>query len=139
MKTLALLGFFSSFSALAHLEVGTYKGVTPEGAECFVQIENVFFLNNLKHPLSERAAVKFNNVIYTIQHPSVIDEQNLKVRFSHDYFETVVPFAGGAEYIKMTMSHDAESEGPSSFTTIKDNWKTNTSSKSACLSLQFQN
>ncbi|MBA2403178.1 MAG: hypothetical protein H0V66_00280 [Bdellovibrionales bacterium] len=131
MKILALLIVAISFSAHAHFKIGTYKGVTLDGAECSVKFESVSFTTTFKHPLSERVTVTSLDKTFILQHLAKVDEAS--VRYNENSLETTIPFQGGAEFFQVVMA-----DGPVSFVHMIHDWKKNQLTKSACENLVFQ-
>lgn len=136
MKLTALLISIISFSAHAHFQLGTYKGVSPEGMECSVKIESVSFTTAFKNPLAERVTVSAMGKTFVLQHPSKVDEAS--VLYNDESLEIAIPLQGGAEFFKVTMVHDGPKEGPDSYVHMIHDWKKNKVMKMSCEHLVFQ-
>ncbi len=113
--------------AYADLDSGRYLGTDNKGLPCEIFVGDVSFENGIKHPLNERVQVVVQNVEWTLSHPKVVDEESGKVRFNHNYFEATVSSAleerFGAQYLKMTIDHDAEPHRPTQFLLINDDYR----------------
>lgn len=126
---------FSSVSSFAGLELGKYQGTSEKGV-CGIEVLSYSYENNMKHPLNEKVAVVVDNKEWTVKHPPVINEEAGKVRFDHNFFETVIPTSTGAKLLKMTINHDAEPHAPVAYTFIEDNYRDQSKSvKEVCSGL----
>ncbi len=126
--------------ALADLDSGHYQGVDSSGLSCEILVGDVSFENGVKHPLNERVSVVVNGQEWSLSHPKVIDEESGKVRFNHSYFEATISTARdgkfGAQYLKMTIDHDAEPHRPKEYIYLNDSYRDSVSStKIECKSL----
>lgn len=113
-----------SYSAFAHIEEGTWKGVVSADANCFMEAGAQTFENNLAHPLNERIAITVGSTTYSVHHPYAINAKDGSISFNHDLFEGVVATATGAFAIQIKMAHTADFEGPVSMSVMEHNWKT---------------
>ncbi|HXH32722.1 MAG TPA: hypothetical protein VNJ01_18125 [Bacteriovoracaceae bacterium] len=136
MHKILLLISVVSFSAQAHIQIGTYKGQTFEGTECSVEFKSISFITSFKHPLAERVTVLAHGKSFVLQHPVKVDAAS--VRYDDESLETSVPFQGGAEFFKVSMSHTAGDAGPKSFTHLIHDWQTETLTSFTCEGLEFQ-
>lgn len=136
-----LLGTFASLlvsgSALAHLKIGTYKGLTAEGQQCAIQIVSISFENNVRNPLNERVVVKSGNLAMNLSHPVVVGDRFDSIEFDHDYLKGHIGTSEGAALIILEMSHDTKKEGPERVVTLQHNWITNSAQKTECSELTF--
>ena len=137
MKLLAFTSvLFISATSFAGLDIGKFEGTSEKGEPCKLEVVSYSYENGVHHPLNERVTVIENGNEWIVRHPPVINEEEGKVRFNHNFFETVSPTATGAKFLKMTINHDAEPHAPISYTVIEDNYKDSTkSSKEVCNSL----
>lgn len=136
MKLFILFAAIVSMSAQAHFQIGTYKGVTLEGADCEVKFESVSFSTPFKNPLSERVTVSALNKTFVLQHTAKIDDAS--VLYNEEFLESVIPFQGGAEFFKVAMVESDVKEGPDSFVHMTHDWKKNQFVKVTCEKLVFQ-
>lgn len=113
-----------SFSVLAHIEPGTWKGIVSADANCFMDVGAQTFENGMPHPLNERIAITVGSTTYSVRHPYAMNPADGTVSFNHDLFEGVVATATGAFAIQIKMAHTAEFEGPVSLSVMEHNWKT---------------
>ena len=123
--------------AFAHIEKGEHQGQTETGEVCSLNAGDGTFLNNQAHPLNERIEITIAGDKFTLAHPPVIDAEKGIAYFNHDQFHGVLPTSTGAKAVVVEMSHTEEKEGPSSYTLITHNWKTNQSTKVVCSNLTF--
>jgi alpha-D-ribose 1-methylphosphonate 5-triphosphate synthase subunit PhnI len=136
MKLLVVITALFSLSAQAHFKLGTYKGLTLEGAECAVKFESVSFTTAFKNPLSERVAVSVQDKSFVLQHTAKVDATS--IMFNEGSLEATIPLQGGAEFFKVIMLESDVKEGPDSFVHMIHNWKTNEVIKINCENLNFQ-
>lgn len=136
MKLSILFVALFSMSAHAHFKIGTYKGVTLEGADCEIKFESVSFTTAFKNPLSERVTVSALNKIFILQHNAKVDETS--VLYNEGTLEVTIPFQGGAEFFKVAMIESNTKEGPDSFVHMTHDWKKNQLTKFSCENLVFQ-
>lgn len=136
MKLSVIVFALASFSAHAHIQIGTYKGISPDGIECSIKFDSVSFVTPFKNPLAERVTVQALNKTFVLAHPSKIDEAS--VLYNDESLEITTPLQGGAEYFKVAMIHDGPKEGPASFIYQTHDWKKNTLTKTTCENLVFQ-
>lgn len=129
-----LLSFFPLL-AQAHLEPGTYTGVTAEKATCSMVVGEQYFVDDKPHPLNERIRITVNGVEFVVGHPTVFDSAQDLISFNHDLFQGVVPTATGARALEVVMTHEAGKEGPVSFSQIENFWKTGKKAAIHCAEL----
>lgn len=127
--------------ALADIDSGNYQGVDQNGGQCQVVVGEVTFEGGVRHPLNERLEVELDGVRWTLSHKKVVDEDNGTVRFDHNYFEGTIAVARnqrfGAQYLKITIDHDAEPHRPVEFIYLNDDYKDNQKNlKQICSQLQ---
>jgi hypothetical protein len=140
MKKLTLVLVFVSSIAFAHVEPGTYRGMTPEGKECSMSAGATYFENNVRHPLNERIDVSAGGADFKVGHPPIVDAGQSVAFFNHDLFQGVLPTSTGAQALVIEMSHEANgerAEGPRSFTLIENHWKSGEKSALVCGSLKL--
>jgi hypothetical protein len=135
-KLLIALTILPTFAS-AHIIPGTWKGVTSNNTNCFMEVGAQTFENNLKHPLNERIAITIGSVTYSIHHPYSINANEGSVSFNHDLFEAVVPTNTGAYALQIKMAHTDDYEGPTSLSVMEHNWKTNTKEIFNCNELKI--
>lgn len=133
---IALTAFAFSSAAMAHFELGEYRGTAADGTACSFTVKGVSFEGNLRHPLNERIEIVFNGVSYALSHPPVVDDTAGTVRFDHDHARAIRGVATGAEALTVTMDHSEGRDGPGSFVFVSDNYKSPAmSSKLTCTGL----
>ena len=139
MKAFLTVIMTLGFAALAHahVEPGTYKGVTADGKPCEMKSIRMYFENNVAHPLNERVEIEVNGQNFKVGHPPVIDSKTATAFFNHDMFQGVLPTSVGADALEVTMVHTQEFEGPSAFTLISNNWKTGAKTSLKCLNIKL--
>lgn len=140
MKSILIATFtlIASLPALAHMEIGFHYGKTPEGQSCFMQVSEVFFENNLQHPLNERVRLRIGADEFVVRHPPIIDGAQSMAFFNHDLFEGILATSTGGRAVIIEMIHEARKEGPRSFQVIDHQWKNNQRRSFKCLNLQFK-
>ncbi|MES2767510.1 MAG: hypothetical protein V4596_00070 [Bdellovibrionota bacterium] len=137
MKLFAFITALSiSVTSFAGIDIGKYEGTSQKGEPCKLEVLSYSYENDVHHPLNERVTIVENGTEWIVRHPPVINEEEGKVRFNHNFFETVSPTPTGAKFLKMTINHDAEPHAPTSYTFIEDNYKDATKSvKEVCSGL----
>lgn len=139
MKIFLILAIlFFARGAFAHIEEGTYAGVTAQGDKCSMVAGKNYFLNNTPHPLNERIEIQVNNENFVVHHPLVVNPDEPVAAFNHDLFEGVIPTKTGALGLVIKMSHTETFEGPSEFSFIQHEYKTDKRSVLTCLNLQHE-
>ena len=131
-----LVGLTLSFSALAHIDPGLWKGVAAGGKECVLEVFEQTFEGGQPHPLNERIRVRLYGEEFQIFHPRAADLKKGTVAFNHDRFESYLATPVGASGIVITMVHSEKFEGPTEYRLIRDNWKTKTSTMLFCKGLK---
>ena len=135
---IAILAFSSS--AMAHFELGDYKGTAADGSSCSFTVKGVSFEDNLRHPLNERIEIVFIGITYKLAHLPVVDAVAGTVRFDHSHLRAIRGVATGGESFTVSMDEREDHEGPSSFVFLNDNYKVSTSSsKLSCEGLAHSN
>lgn len=137
MRYILLFTLLLSSPALAHVEVGTYKGMTPDGKECSMHAGVTYFEKNMPHPLNERIQITVGADVFVVGHPPVVNAAEGTAFFNHDVFQGVLPVASGARAIEIEMVHTDAFEGPARFTWIENNWRTREKSVYTCTNLQL--
>jgi hypothetical protein len=138
MKRILLLLLASLPSAYAHVEPGLYTGTTPTGKACSMIAIRSFFENGLAHPLNERVVLQVGNDVFTVGHPPVVSPEKSVVHFNHDFFQGLLPFLGGAKALIIGMNHEEGKEGPTGFTFLEHQWKSDARMKIECRGLVFR-
>lgn len=127
MKYLVVLLALVAKMSYADLDSGNYVGIDSEGRSCEISVGVVTFENGAKHPLNERVSVIVNQLEWKLSHPKVLNEQESKVRFNHNLFEGLVTTTRdlrfGAQYLKMTIDHDAKPHRPTEYLYINDDYR----------------
>lgn len=124
MKMLfAVLTFALLSTAQADIPVGVYTGKDAAGATCQVEVVKIYFANNEHHPLNERAEVAVLGETWELAHPTVISEENSKVRFNHDQLLQVTATKTGAKILILKIDHATEPHGPKEAVLINDNYR----------------
>ena len=136
---LSLLFVLVSHPALAHVDAGVWAGKTSSGEDCSMTVSDMFFENNVHHPLTERIPVVYQGAAFTVAHPVIVDPITARASFSHDAFYGVLPTSTGAKALWITIVHSDDFEGPVSFTYIENVWKDDTRTKVECLNIYLQN
>jgi hypothetical protein len=126
-KVMTIFLSFLTLKLYADLDSGRFVGTDSSGQPCEITVGEVSFVNGVKHPLNERVTVIHNTQSWELAHPKVLNEEEGKVRFNHNYFEGLITIAKdsrfGAQYLKMTINHDAEPHRPTSFLYISDDYR----------------
>lgn len=137
-KFFALALILTSFSVLAHVEPGNYTGKDQNGVSCTFTIGEVWFENDMHHPLNERLPVShiaFNGknadgVIWNLGHPPVVNTEAGLNRFNHDIFQQIVPNKTGAASVTVIKRDEAsEDTSPVAIIYIEDNYRSKADSK----------
>ncbi len=129
MKTLAVLACLAiSPTAIAHFELGLYKGTDTLGRPCAINFKSKTYINNKPHPLNELVAVEAESAEFliplTLKHPPHFNLETGKIGFNHDALASVEASSEGAVGVSVVMKHeDGKAEGPQSFLFSVDNWK----------------
>ena len=136
--TLLLASALVSFSAFAHVEPGTYKGLDQTGAACSFTIGEMYFENDMHHPLTERLRVSdiiFSNTNtgttkFSLGHPPVVNIEAGKNRYNHDLFQQILPSKTGATSVTVLKGPEESEDGiPVGVIYIEDNYKNAAESK----------
>ncbi len=133
---LVLITLFLPFLALGHIEKGTWKGSVREGVDCFMDVGDQSFLDDIHHHLNERIQVKVGAIEYMVKHPYSIDTKTGTIDFNHDIFEGVVATPTGAYGIQINFVQSDNFEGPSGFSVMEHDWKTGFKEIVICNSLK---
>lgn len=127
-----------SLSAQAHVEPGTYKGLDQSGAACTFTIGEMYFENDMHHPLTERlrvAEIIFTNVNtgaekFSLGHPPVVNVEAGKNRYNHDLFQQIIPTKTGATSVTVLKGPEEDEAGlPVGIIYIEDNYRNAAESK----------
>ncbi len=111
-----------SIPAQAHVELGTYQGLTAARIGCSVEIKSIEFENGAPHPLNERVTISYEGTTYRLGHAPVVDTGAGTVRFNHDDLRAVIATETGAKAIILKISHDEKKEGPTELLILEDNY-----------------
>lgn len=128
MKKLFILATLAfSSNALAHIELGTYKGKADSGEECSFEVTNVSHNYDIHHPLNERVTIKIENVEFVLQHLPLIDTASKTVTFQKGKLTAAVGTEEGSLALILNMIHSQAKEGPDSLELI---WNAKTATDS---------
>ena len=137
MKHLMLMTLLMTVTnAFAHFQIGTYKGTTPSGESCSMQVKGVSFNYNLKNPLNEKVEILYNSETYFIGHIPLFNENTNQVNVNFEKLTANKGTLTGGQHFSLHMNHE-RAEGPESFFFVDHNWKTNAVVKTECLNLEF--
>jgi hypothetical protein len=109
--------------ALAHLELGEYRGTTDQGAECAFVVQSVSFENGVRHPLNERVAIDLPDFhrAYVLSHLPVINRESGKVTSDKAHLTGAFAAANGQVYAaSLTMIHRQDYSGPDTLLLISN-------------------
>ena len=141
-KTLMLLATLFSMNAFAHVEPGEYTGVDQDGEKCTFIAGEMWFENNMQHPLTERLPLtnisfkgKFvSELTWNLGHPPVVNTESGLNRYNHDLFQQIIPNATGASSVTLIKGDDEAEGKPIGIIYIEDNYrKKDESRKLTCL------
>ena len=129
-----------SFTASAHVEPGNYTGIDQNGAACSFTVLDMWFEDNMHHPLTERlpvtdlkfATAKVEAVIWNLGHPPVVNTELGLNRYNHGLFQQIVPTKVGAASVTLLKKDDKEGEDdgkPVGVIYIEDNYRNKAESK----------
>lgn len=128
-----VLGCFQSH---AHLEIGVYRG-EQGGESCEIKVNKVYFENDMRHPLNERAEMEVLSKKFIVYHPPKISSSPVMATYDHDQFQGYVAKTGGAEALIVEMLHSEDSDGPSQFHWVDHNYKSGEKTMKSCKNLKF--
>ena len=123
MKKIVLAALLTAMPAFAHVEPGTYKGLTADGKECSMIAGKTYFENNAHHPLNERIDITIGEHQFKVGHPPIFSAKDAVISFNHDAFQGLIPTSKGAVAVEIEMVHSEEFEGPRSFIFVENKWK----------------
>ncbi len=129
-----------SFTALAHVEPGKYTGRDQNGSACSFTVLDMWFEDNMHHPLTERlpvtdltfTGVEVEALIWNLGHPPVVNTERGLNRYNHGLFQQIVPTKVGAASVTLLKKDDKESDDdgkPVGVIYIEDNYRTKAESK----------
>lgn len=127
-----------SFSAMAHVEPGPYKGLDQNGKVCSFTIGDMYFENDMRHPLTERLRVSeivfvernTADAVWSLGHPPVVNTEVGSNRYNHDIFQQIVPTKTGATSVTVLKGPEESEDGkPVGIIYIEDNYKNAAESK----------
>jgi hypothetical protein len=116
----ALFISFHSLNLFAGIEIGTWKGKISESANCFIDVGDQTFENNLKHPLNERISFTIGSIKYSVHHPYLMNLKDGSVSFNHEQLEAVTPTSNGTYALQIQLKEEV----PTSVYIMEHNWKT---------------
>ena len=109
----ALLVLSTATPALAHLELGEYRGKDASGADCSFVVSAVTFAGGVRHPLNERVAIDVLGRSYELAHLPVINRASATVSPEGDFLTGAFAAAGGQVYAaSLAMAHRPDFSGP---------------------------
>lgn len=134
MKAMLFSLVLFSLSSYAHVEPGNYSGRDQNGKDCSFIVGDMWFEDNMHHPLTERlpvsgitfAGVQMDNVIWNLGHPPVINTEVGTNRYNHGLFQQIIPTKVGAESVTLLKRDDKEDEEdgrPVGIIFVKDNYR----------------
>lgn len=138
MKKIIILALtllaLNSFSAL---ELGIYEGADGDD-KCLLSINNVSYLNNVKHPLNERVEVlvSFSESNFIVTHFPIINTEEVNVAAETELLKGAQASAELVEAIVMKMIHSTDYHGPDSFTYIYHDLTSGEKTKKVCNNLR---
>ena len=114
-KLFVSIASFSLISSIsfAHVELGTYVGVTRDGKACAIKANSVTFVDDVKEPLNERVEIQVDALKMTLQHLPQVNPATSEVGFDHDHLTGVLANKSTRIAIVLTMEHTEDHEGPS--------------------------
>lgn len=136
---LCVAGLVFGLNASAHIEEGVWEGKTADGTVCSMTAGAASFENNTPHPLNERIKITVDGNDYVVHHPAGLDRAKGTVDFNHDFFQGWVATSNGARGLEIEMVHTEAYEGPRSFWTTEDNWRTDKQVVTRCLDIKHKN
>lgn len=137
-RILLLVLAFGSIS-FAHLQTGIYTGVQSNGQPCQFNVKNVYYLNNVAHPLNERVDIDVNKIAITLQHPPIISSEKKMAYFNHDMFQGILPTQQGAMAFELKVTHARSTRDvavPTEFHLIQHQYQNDLRSSLVCTRLQ---
>lgn len=113
MKKLIILIALVSVTSWAHVEIGTYQGVTRDGKPCAIKANSVTFVDDVKEPLNERVEIQVDALKMSLQHLPQVNPATSEVGFDHDHLTGVLANKANRIAIVLTMDHTEGHDGPS--------------------------
>ncbi len=136
-----LAAILFSMNAFAHVAPGEYTGVDQDGAKCTFTAGEMWFEDNMHHPLTERLPLSHisfkgkmvDEVIWNLGHPPVVNTDTGSNRYNHDIFQQIIPTKTGATSVTL-IKGDEESDTPVGIIYMEDNYRNKDESrKLTCL------
>lgn len=134
---------FTSTQILAHVKPGFYLGRDNNNEICSFRVGEVWFEDNMPHPLTERlpvseitfAGIYPAAVIWNLGHPPVVNTEAGLNRFNHDIFQQIVPTTTGATSVTLLKAEEKEeAQKPVGIIYVEDNYRhKEQSKKGTCL------
>jgi hypothetical protein len=139
MKSLLITSaFLATTNLFAHVAPGNYVGRDTNNEVCSFTVGEMFFENNMQHPLTERlpvariafTGVKTESAIWNLGHPPVVNTELGLNRYNHDIFQQITPTKVGAVSVTLIKGDEKEDSGkPVGIIYIEDNYRNNKESK----------
>lgn len=110
--------FISSNGFASNLKLGKYEGLTQDGQKCSMVLDKIFFEFDVKHPISERMAVKYGELLFHIAHPVILDKETGKIKIEHGLLQGFLPLKQNkhfAQGLVMYVEGKGESFKPAGF------------------------
>lgn len=138
MKKLIILALsLLALNTFAGLELGIYEGVDGE-EKCLLSVNNVSYLNNVKHPLNERVEVlvSFSESNFIVTHFPIINTEEVNVSAETELLKGAQASAEVVEAVVMKMIHSTDYHGPDSLTYIHHDLTSGEKTKKICANLR---
>ena len=140
MKLFSLLVLIASLNSFAHIKIGSYIGsVKSTNEECIMQIKEVSFINNIKHPLNERVLVNITESIlseFSLSHLPIIKVDQKKIGPEKGILSGVIATGTQTAAVRLSMIHTDAYTGPGSYHFIR-NEKNQEAVLIECMNLSF--
>jgi hypothetical protein len=133
----SLYVLISSSAAFAVIDPGVYVGVSLAGKECALEVYEISFEKDVRHPLNERIRVRTNGDEFKVSHSQEIDVKKGLVTMNRDRYEGILSTANGANALVIdVLTNPRDVSVPVSYKWIEDNWKINKSGTITCQNLR---
>jgi hypothetical protein len=139
MKKMLLIAMaLFSFQTLAHVEPGDFIGRDQAGNVCSFTVGDMWFENDMHHPLTERlqvSKVQFINATvataWNLGHPPVINTEVGSNRYNHDIFQQIIPLKTGAISLTLIKAGEEKDDAkkPVGIIFVDDNYRNAAESK----------
>lgn len=125
--------------ALAHVQVGTYKGTDGTNSPCSLEVKETYYQDGLRHALNSRAKIVVGGSEFIVAYKRLIDTTAAVAKVDYDIFQGVLPITRGAKALEIRMEETADGHhGPTAFQIVEHLWAQETGTKSECLNLTFE-